>query len=71
MVFKTVSGLTEDPFDAYNSAHVIAERELSALDVTNNYAGNYKNRIVLKWDNVRPTEVIKLIRIFPCSLFFF
>lgn len=35
MVFKTVSGLTEDPFDAYNSAHVIAERELSALDVTN------------------------------------
>lgn len=56
MVFKTVSGIAEDPYDAYNSAHVIAEEEISALDVTNNYAGNYKNRIVLNWNNVGPTE---------------
>lgn len=70
MVFKTVSGITEDPFDAYNSAHVIAEEEMSALDVTNNYAGNYKNRIVLNWNNVRPTEVKKLISTFSRSLFF-
>ena len=68
MIFKTVSGIAEDSFNAYNSAHVIAEEEISALDVTNNYVGIYKNRIVLNWNNVRPTEVTKLNRAFSCSL---
>ncbi|KAL9952130.1 hypothetical protein ACROYT_G039340 [Oculina patagonica] len=56
LVFKAVSGADKRAFDAFNSSDTYAEGEMDALDVTNQYPNDYKNRIVLKWDDFDPSE---------------
>ena len=45
------------PYDAYKSDETYAESEMDALDVSNNYPNEYKNRIVLRWEEFSPSEV--------------
>ncbi|KAL9952132.1 hypothetical protein ACROYT_G039342, partial [Oculina patagonica] len=56
LVFKAVSGADKRAYDAFNSGDTYAEDEMDALDVTNQYPNDYKNRIVLKWGDFRPSE---------------
>ncbi|XP_078352110.1 uncharacterized protein LOC144636783 [Oculina patagonica] len=56
LVFKAVSGADKRANDAFNSGDTYAEGEMDALDVTNQYPNDYKNRIVLKWGDFRPSE---------------
>ncbi|XP_020618230.1 uncharacterized protein LOC110056128 [Orbicella faveolata] len=49
MVFKAVSGCDEIAHEIYTSSETYAEYEMDALDVTNRYTNDYKNRIVLNW----------------------
>ena len=58
MVFKAVSGVDKSVYDTYNSAHTYYEKVLAALDVTNKHLSHYKNRIVLNWKEIGPSEVI-------------
>ena len=57
LVFKAVSGQAMTPYDAYKSDETYAESEMDALDVTNTYPNEYKNRIVLRWEEFNPSEV--------------
>ena len=59
MVYKAVSGVSENAYDIYNSDDTHHENERSALDVTNEYPADYKNRIVLNWDDFNPAEVLR------------
>ncbi|KAL9952118.1 hypothetical protein ACROYT_G039327 [Oculina patagonica] len=49
MIFKAVTGANQVAQDAYKSGDTYAEFEMEALDVTNQYPNDYKNRIVLNW----------------------
>ena len=57
MVFKAVTGANQRAQDAYKSGDTYAESEMSALDVTNQYPNDYKNRIVLRWGEFNPSKV--------------
>ena len=57
MVFKAVSGVKENVYSTYTSAQTYHEKVLAALDVTNSYFNDYKNRIVLKWKDFGASEV--------------
>ena len=46
MVFKAVSGGKGVAYENYKSGETYAENEMAALDVTNQYPNDYKNRIV-------------------------
>ena len=35
-----------------------SEKVFAALEVTNRHFNHYKNRIILKWQNIGPLEVI-------------
>ena len=60
MVYKAVSGVSENAFDIYDSSGTHHENETSALDVTNQYSEDYKNRIVLNWNDFNPAEVLRI-----------
>ena len=57
MVFKAVTGANQIAYEAYKSAETYAENETAALDVTNQYPNDYKNRIVLNWSQFGASEV--------------
>lgn len=57
MVFKAVSGVKENVYSTYTSGQTYHEKVLAALDVTNSYFNDYKNRIVLKWKDFGAAEV--------------
>lgn len=57
MVFKAVSGCDEIAHEVYTSSETYAEYEMDALDVTNRYTNDYKNRIVLNWCRFGASEV--------------
>ena len=57
MVFKAVSGVKENVYSTYTSGQTYHEKVLAALDVTNSYLNDYKNRIVLKWKDFGASEV--------------
>ena len=57
MVFKAVSGVKENVYSTYTSGQTYHEKVLAALDVTNSYLNDYKNRIVLQWKDFGASEV--------------
>jgi len=57
MVFKAVTGANQIAYQAYKSSKTYAENEMAALDVTNQYPNDYKNRIVLNWGQFGASEV--------------
>ena len=57
MVFKAVTGANQRAQNAYKSGDTYAESEMDALDVTKKYPNDYKNRIVLRWGEFKPSEV--------------
>ena len=57
MVFKAVSGVTEDVYNTYNSSQTYSEKVMAALDVMKTHNSHYKNRIVLKWKEFGASEV--------------
>jgi len=60
MVFKAVSGGEGVAYENYKSAQTFAEYEFDALDVTNKYPNDYKNRIVLNWGEFGASEVSRI-----------
>ena len=60
MVFKAVTGANRIAQEAYRSAETYAEYEMAALDVTNQYPNDYKNRIVLNWGQFGASEVSRI-----------
>ena len=58
MVFKAVAGVDKNVYDTYNSHGTSSEDVMSALDVTNKHHDHYKNRIVSKWRDFNPSEVV-------------
>jgi len=57
MVFKAVSGCHEIAHQTYTSSETHAENKMTALDLTNQYPNDYKNRIVLNWCRFGASEV--------------
>ena len=59
LVFKAVSGINEDVRTTYKSAAAKNEHVTDAMDVTDNFKGNYKNRIGLdaNWKIFDPSFV--------------
>ena len=57
LVFKAVSGADKRAYAVYNDGNTYAESEMDALDVTNKYPNDYKNRIILQWRKFNPSEV--------------
>ena len=60
MVFKAVTGANQIAYQSFKSNETYAENELAALDVTNQYPNEYKNRIVLNWCTFGASEVSRL-----------
>ena len=60
MVFKAVSGGKGVAYENYKSAETYAENEMSALNVTNKYPNDYKNRILLNWEKFGASEVSRI-----------
>ena len=58
MAFKAVSGVNKNVYSTYTSAQTSSENVFAALEVTNRHFNHYKNRIILKWQNIGPLEVI-------------
>lgn len=56
MVFKAVTGANQKPLDIYKSGGTFNEDQLKALDVTNRFPNDYKNRILLNWEDFGATE---------------
>ena len=56
-MFKAVSGVDSIPADVWFASFSTNEGELMALNPSDNFKQNYKNRIVLKWHNFAPSEV--------------
>lgn len=61
MVFKAVSGAKGVAYENYKSSETYAENEMAALDVTNQYPNDYKNRIILNWGKFGASEVSRLL----------
>ena len=59
MVFKAVTR-EENGYKLYTSAETSTEDVEDALDVTKKHPEHYKNRIVLNWEDFKPSEVISL-----------
>ena len=59
MVFKAVTR-KENGYKLYTSAETSPEDVKDALDVTKKHPEHYKNRIVLNWEDFKPSEVISL-----------
>ena len=62
MVFKAVSGTQSLFWDELNSVFTYAEFETAALDVTMDYRGTYKNRILFYWENFNVNEASNHIK---------
>ena len=60
MVFKAVTGANQTAYQAFKSNETYAENEMAALDVTNQYPNDYKNRIALNWFTFGASEVSRL-----------
>ena len=60
MVFKAVSGGKGVAYENYKSAETYAENEMAALNVTNKYPNDYKNRIVVNWCKFGASEVRRI-----------
>ena len=58
MAFKAVSGVNKNVYSTYTSDQTSSEKVFAALEVTNRHFNHYKSRIVLKWQNIGPLEVI-------------
>ena len=58
MAFKAVSGVNKNVYSTYTSHQTSSEKVFAALEVTNRHFNHYKNRIILKWQNIGPLEVI-------------
>ena len=59
MVFKAVTR-KGNVYELYTSDKTSSEDVKFALDVTKKYRHHYKNRIVLNWEDFKPSEVISL-----------
>ena len=59
MVFKAVTR-KENGYKLYTYAETSPEDVKDALDVTKKHPEHYKNRIVLNWEDFKPSEVISL-----------
>lgn len=59
MVFKAVTRKGK-VYELYTSDNTSSEDVKFALDVTKKYPHHYKNRIVLNWEDFKPSEVISL-----------
>ena len=57
LVFKAVNGVNSIPADLWFASFSTFEDELRALNPSNKFQENYKNRIVLKWHSFAPSEV--------------
>ena len=57
MAFKVVSGVNKNVYSTYTSDQTYSEKVFAALEVTNRQFNHYTNRIVLKWQDIGPTEV--------------
>ena len=71
MAFKAVSGVNKNVYSTYSSAQTSSEKVFAALEVTNRHFNHYKNRIILKWQNIGPLEVIFIyivVNYFCCHL---
>lgn len=56
MVFKAVTGANQKALEIYKSSGTFNEDQLKALDVTNRFPNDYKNRILLNWEGFGATE---------------
>lgn len=56
LVFKAVTGTYQRAVDIYKSDDVFNEKTLTALDVTNQFPHDYKNRIVQNWKDFGADE---------------
>ena len=61
MAFKAVSGVNTNVYSTYTSDQTYSEKVFAALEVTNRHFNHYKNRIVLKWQDIGPTEVYYIL----------
>ena len=59
MVFKAVTR-KGNVYEFYTSNRTYSEDVKYALDVTKKHPHHYKNRIVLNWEDFKPSEVISL-----------
>ncbi|PFX30708.1 hypothetical protein AWC38_SpisGene4448 [Stylophora pistillata] len=57
MVFKAVTGANQKALDIYKSGGTFNEDQLKAIDVTNRFPNDYRNRIVLNWEDFGATEL--------------
>ena len=70
MAFKAVSGVNKNVYSTYTSDQTSSEKVFAALEVTNRHFNHYKNRIVLKWQDIGPTEVLYILFYFCCNIAF-
>ena len=70
MAFKAVSGVNKNVYSTYTSDQTSSEKVFAALEVTNRHFNHYKNRIVLKWQDIGPTEVLHILFYFCCNIAF-
>ena len=70
MAFKAVSGVKKNVYSTYTSDQTSSEKVFAALEVTNRHFNHYKNRIVLKWQDIGPTEVLYILFYFCCHIAF-
>ena len=70
MAFKAVSGVNKNVYSTYTSDQTYSEKVFAALEVTNRHFNHYKNRIVLKWQDIGPTEVLYISFYFRCHIAF-
>ena len=70
MAFKAVSGVNKNVYSTYTSDQTSSEKVFAALEVTNRHFNHYKNRIVLKWQDIGPTEVLYISLYFRCHIAF-
>lgn len=68
MAFKAVSGVNKNVYSTYTSDQTYSEKVFAALEVTNRHFNHYKNRIVLKWQDIGPSEVLYIIFYFCCHI---
>lgn len=61
MIFKVVFGVKESVFNIFNLGEIFVENDMSVFDVINQYFGDYKSRIILKWVEFVVFEVIRVL----------
>ena len=70
MAFMVVSGVNKNVYSTYTSDQTYSEKVFAALEVTNRHFNHYKNRIVLKWQDIGPTELLHISFYFCCNIAF-